>query len=300
MNGLYGGIEAGGTKFICMVGSGPSNVVEEARFDTTTPTNTIQHAIDFFRPYVSRNQLAAVGIAAFGPVDLDACSPTYGYITTTPKPHWSQVDLWGTVQRELRLPVAFDTDVNAAAFGEQFWVPQREQLDPLLYMTVGTGIGVGVVVNGSPLHGLMHAEAGHCLLPHDRQSDPFDGVCPYHGDCLEGLASGLSMHRRWDRSPEKLPADHPGWKLEAEYLGKAITNLILTYSPRRIILGGGVSHHVGLHGAVRENVLKYLAGYLHSPMLDDRIDEYIGPPVLGNRSGALGAIALAIQLTTKL
>src|SRR5512141_2083261 len=218
MKRLYGGIEAGGTKFICMIGVGPTAIEAEARFPTTTPEETIRQAIGFFEPYAGRGELAAIGIASFGPVDLDPRSPTYGYITTTPKPHWSGVDLRGLVYQALGLPIAFDTDVNAAAFGEQFWLTDRAQLDPFLYMTVGTGVGVGVVINGSPLHGLMHAEAGHFLLPHDRQRDPFMGACPYHGDCLEGLASGPSIAKRVGIPADQLPDDHPYWPLEAHYI----------------------------------------------------------------------------------
>jgi fructokinase len=296
MKRLYGGIEAGGTKFMCMVGTGPADVAAQARFPTTTPGDTIRRALEFFAPYAARGELAALGIASFGPVDLDQRSATYGYITTTPKPHWSGVNLCGPVQEALRVPIAFDTDVNAAAFGEQFWLPDKARLDPFLYMTVGTGIGVGVVINGSPLHGLLHAEAGHFLMPHDRYADPFTGVCPFHGDCLEGLASGLSMKTRWNQNPENLPAEHPGWDLESGYLALALVNLIYAYSPRRIILGGGVSQHAGLHEVVRLKVRHLLHGYIRSPMLDECIEEYIRPPVLENRSGGLGAIALAIRL----
>jgi fructokinase len=163
-------------------------------------------------------------------------------------------------------------------------------------MTVGTGIGVGVIVNGSPLHGLIHAEAGHASIPHDRARDPFPGVCPYHGDCLEGLASGLSMKERWGQSPESLPDSHPAWELEAGYIALALVNLVYAYSPRRIVLGGGVAQHSGFHRAVRCKVRELNRGYIHSPMLAERIDEYILPPALGNRSGALGAIAMAIEL----
>ncbi len=281
---------------MCMVGTGPTDIVAEARFPTTTPDETIRHAISFFEPYKANGELAAIGIASFGPVDLNPGSSTYGFITTTPKPHWCGVDLRGPVQQAFELPTAFDTDVNAAAFGEQFWLPDKAELDPFLYMTVGTGVGVGVVINGSPLHGLLHAEAGHFILPHDTKLDPFGGVCPYHADCLEGLASGLSMKTRWNQAPEELPTDHRAWRLETDYLAVALTNLIYAYSPRRIILGGGVAQHPGLHEAVREKVRGLMRGYVRSPMLEERINEYIRPPVHGHRSGGLGAIALAIQL----
>jgi fructokinase len=296
----FGGIESGGTKFVCMVGRGPDSVVAEKRFPTSSPAETICTAIGFFEEYARRGELAAIGIASFGPVDLDPGSATYGYITTTPKPGWRQVDLCGEIRRRLQVPVVFDTDVNAAALGEQYWTPENRALDPFVYITVGTGIGVGVIVNGSPLHGLIHAEAGHFMLPHDWQRDPFPGVCPYHGDCLEGLASGYSMSQRWGQNPETLPEAHPAWDLEAGYIALALVNLIYAFSPRRIILGGGVSQHPGMHQAVRSKVQQLLNGYVQSNMLQEKIEEYILPPALGNRSGGLGAIAMAMTLVPEL
>ena len=296
MSQVFGGIEAGGTKFVCMVGNGPEGVVDEIRFPTAHPDRTIQKAVDFFQPYARSGELAAVGVAAFGPVDLNLASPTYGFITTTPKPEWSQVDLQPRLRRALSLPIAFDTDVNAAAFGEQYWVEENRSLDPLIYMTVGTGIGVGVVANGRPLHGLVHPEAGHMAIPHDKQRDPFPGVCPYHGDCLEGLASGPAMAQRWGQSAETLPGDHPAWELEAEYIALALANLICALSPQRIVLGGGVGQHPGLLENVRSGVQRQLNGYIHSAWIFENIAAYIVPPALGSRSGVLGAIALAIDL----
>ena len=296
MKNLYGGIEAGGTKFVCIVGSAPDHILAETRFPTTTPDETIQQAIDFFLPFAGRSELAALGIAAFGPVDLNPQSPTYGYITTTPKPHWQQTDLRGRIQKALNIPVAFDTDVNAAAFGEHTWTPENRALDPLIYMTIGTGIGAGIFANGAPIHGLAHTEVGHIYLRHNWDEDSFPGVCPFHGDCFEGLASGPAMNERWGERAELLPEDHPAWDLEAEYIAFALVNLIYTHSPQRIILGGGVSEHPGLHEAVRRKVLEYNNGYIQSPRLLERLDEYIVPPTLGNRSGGLGAIALAIDL----
>jgi fructokinase len=296
MSGIYGGIEAGGTKFVCMVANDPEHIIEEKRFPTLSPAETIQQANSFFAPYARRGELAAVGIAAFGPLDLNPASPTYGYITGTPKPDWSYVDLRGLVARTLELPTAFDTDVNAAAFGEHYWTARNNHLDPFVYVTVGTGIGVGVLANGRPLHGLVHTEAGHFVIPHDRQKDPFQGICPYHGDCLEGLASGPAIQRRWGKKAQDLPDEHPAWDLEAEYVTLALMNLIYAYSPKRIILGGGVSQHPGLHEMVRLKVQKGLNGYLQSPILLNGMEDYIVPPSLGNRSGVLGAIAMAIDL----
>ncbi|MEW5868405.1 MAG: ROK family protein [Chloroflexota bacterium] len=294
MNQVFGGVEAGGTKFICRVGKSPQQVVGEARFLTAQPDETIQRVVDFFAPYAQRGELAAVGIASFGPVDLDPASPTYGYITTTPKPGWSHVDLRGRIQQALRLPVAFDTDVNAAALGEHYWNPHNRSLDPFIYITVGTGIGAGILVNGRLLHGLVHPETGHFAIPHDWQKDPFPGICPYHGDCFEGLASGPSMARRWGQRAETLPDDHPGWEIEAEYIALALVNLIYAFSPRRIVLGGGVPQHPGLHEAVRCKVQGHLNNYVQSAQLIEHIDDYIIAPTLGSFSGVSGAIALAI------
>jgi len=294
---LFGGIESGGTKFVCSVGRDPDHLISDISFPTTNPTETIQKAIEFFAPYSKRNELVSVGIASFGPLDLNPDSKTYGYITTTPKAGWQQVDLYGEVQKALKVPIAFDTDVNAAAFGEKYWIPENQSLDPFLYITVGTGIGVGAIINGSPLHGLIHAEAGHMAIPHNWEKDPFPGVCPFHGDCLEGLASGISMNKRWGQSPETLSDSHPAWDLEAKYIALALVNLIYAYSPQRIILGGGVSQHPGFHQAVRQKVLKINNGYVNSIFISEKIDDYILPPALGNRSGVLGAIAMAINLT---
>ena len=290
---LYGGIEAGGTKFVCVVGSGPDNIVAEERFPTTTPDETIARSVDFFKRHGS--DLAAIGIGSFGPVDLNPQSPTYGYITTTPKPGWAQADLRGGIQRALNVPVAFDTDVNAAALGEHYWVPENRALDPLLYMTVGTGIGVGGLVNGQLLHGLLHPEAGHMRLPRDPQRDPFTGACPYHGDCFEGLACGPAMAKRWGQPAETLPADHPAWALEAHYIALAVMNLTLIVAPQRIVIGGGVTQQPGLIDNVRREVVQLLNGYLQTDRITRDINRFIVPPALGNQSGMLGAIALALR-----
>lgn len=297
MKKYYGGVEAGGTKFICIVASGPDEILAQERFPTTNPTETIGKTIEFFQPFVKSKQLDAIGIASFGPVDLDTQSKTYGYITTTPKPGWAQADLLGSIQRALGVPCAFDTDVNAAAQGEYFWIPDNHGLDPFLYITVGTGIGVGVIVNGKTLHGLIHPEAGHMFIPHDRLADPFPGVCPFHEDCMEGLASGPSMANRWGQPAETLPNDHPGWDLEARYIAYMISNLILNFSPKRVVLGGGVPQHFGLIEMVRTYVQQQINGYVRSPKVLENIDQLIVSPALGNRAGVMGAIALAISLT---
>ena len=289
---ILGGIEAGGTKFVCAVGTGPDDIRSEIRFPTTTPEETIGRAIAFFEDQAKQVELAAIGIASFGPVDPNPASPTFGYITTTPKPGWANADLAGAIGRALGLPVGFDTDVNGAALGEYRW-GAAQGLDTFLYFTIGTGIGGGGMVGGKLMHGLLHPEMGHMRLPHDWQADPFKGACPFHGDCFEGLAAGPAMNARWGQPAETLPADHPAWKLEAHYIALAMANFIVTISPQRIILGGGVMSGPHMFPALRTEVLELLNGYVQSPAILQHIDEYIVPPGLGNRSGVLGAFALA-------
>jgi fructokinase len=294
MQQIYGGIEAGGTKFVCAVGTGPDDLRDEVRFPTTTPEETIGRAIDYFKSHAERDRLAAIGVAAFGPVDPNPDSATFGTITTTPKPGWRQTDFAGAVGRELGLPVGFDTDVNGAALGEWRWGAARG-LDSVLYATIGTGVGGGLAVRGRPLHGLIHPEMGHMRLPHDLERDPFEGCCPFHGDCLEGLACGKAIEERWGESAENLPDDHDAWDLEAEYLGLACHNWICTLSPQRIILGGGVMENLSLLPRVRERTQALLADYVQAPELLTGIEHYIVRPGLGNRAGILGALVLAAQ-----
>jgi fructokinase len=290
---LWGGIEAGGTKFVCAVGTGPDDLWAEGRFPTTTPEETIGQAVQFFRQQ-KKGPLMAVGIASFGPVDLDPDSPTFGYITGTPKPGWAHTDFAGKIRRALGVPVGFDTDVNAAALGEHRW-GAAQGLDTFIYLTIGTGIGGGGMVNGKLIHGLIHPEMGHIRIPHDRDLDPYTGSCPYHGDCLEGLAAGPALEERWGQRGETLPADHPAWLLEADYLAFGLVNIICILSPQRIILGGGVMQQHHLLPLVRRRVQGLLNDYLPVPTILDQIDDYIVPPGLDNRSGVLGAIALAQQ-----
>ena len=287
-----GGIEVGGTKTVCAVGSGPEEVRAEIRVPTTTPRETLERVIAFFAAEAARTPLAALGVGSFGPIDLDPRSPAFGRITTTPKPGWRDVDILGPLHAALGVPVAFDTDVNAAALAEQRWGAGRG-LGTLLYVTVGTGIGGGVVVDGRPLHGLIHPEMGHLRVPHDRARDPFDGVCPAHGDCWEGLATAPAIAARWGEAPEALPDDHPAWALEAHYLALGVTNLVLALSPERVVLGGGVMARAALYPLVRAGVRDLLGGYLVSPALGGGLERYIVPPALGDRAGVLGAIALA-------
>lgn len=290
---LWGGIEAGGTKFVCAVGTGPKDVRAETRFPTTTPTETIGRAIEFFRQQsLIYGDLLGVGIASFGPVDPNPNSPTFGYITSTPKPGWAHTDFAGAMRSALGVAVGFDTDVNVAALGEHRW-GAAQKLDTFIYVTVGTGIGGGGMVNGRLIHGLLHPEMGHIYVPHDRASDPYPGWCPYHGDCLEGLANGPAIEGRWGQRGETLPRDHPAWFLEAHYLALGMATLICTWSPQRIVMGGGVMRQAHLFPLIRAEVQKLLHGYVDHEAVAERIDQYIVPAKLGDRAGVLGAMALA-------
>jgi fructokinase len=289
---LYGGIEAGGTKFVCAAGSETGRLAERTEFPTTTPRETIGRAAAFFREVSAQQPLAAIGIASFGPVDLHPHSPTYGYITSTPKAGWGNTEFASAIARATGLPVGFETDVNAAALGEARW-GAAQGLDTFLYFTIGTGFGGGGMANGRLLHGLVHPEMGHIRIPHDLHSDPFPGSCPFHGDCLEGLACGPAIEARWGVRGEHLPDDHPAWDLEAHYLALAMVNFICALSPERLILGGGVMRRRHLFAAVCRKVCHLLNGYIQAPEITSRIEEYIVPPALGENSGVLGALALA-------
>jgi fructokinase len=292
---LVGGIETGGTKVVCAIGTGPGDLRAVVEFPTGAPNETLARAVDFFR--ASRPAPPAVGIAAFGPLDLDPASPGYGTLATTPKPGWTGADLVGALRRGLDIPVAIDTDVNAAAVGEHRW-GAAQGLDTFVYLTVGTGIGGGALASGRPLHGLMHPEMGHLRVPRDRAVDPFEGICPYHGDCLEGLASAPALARRWGQPPETLPAEHPAWALEARYLALGIVSVIHVLSPRLVLMGGGVLRQSALLPLVRGEVLRLLNGYVPAAAIGGRLDEYIAPPALGSRAGVLGALALAQDLVS--
>jgi fructokinase len=285
---IYGGIEAGGTKWVCATGTGPDDVHEFVTFPTTEPAETIARAAEFFS---ANGDLSAVGIGSFGPIDVQRISPTWGRITTTPKRGWADTDVVAALGAALDLPLAFDTDVNAAALGEHRW-GAAAGLETFCYITVGTGIGGGGMANGQLMHGLLHPEFGHMRIPHDRSRDPFDGVCPYHGDCFEGLASGDAIRARWGRSPDELGEERV-WLLEAEYLALGLVNVIYALSPQRIVIGGGVMKEPSLLPLVRRRVRELVAGYLSAPELGDAIDGYIVPPALGDRAGVLGALELA-------
>jgi fructokinase len=289
---LFGGIEAGGTKFVCTVGTSPQDLREAVRFPTTTPEETLGRAIAYLREQSKTEPLSAIGISAFGPLDPNPDSPTFGHITATPKPGWSHTDVVSPFRSAFGIPIGFDTDVNGAALGEHRFGAARG-LDTFVYLTVGTGIGGGGLVNGKPIHGLIHPEMGHIYVPHDREVDPFPGNCPFHGDCLEGLAAGPALEKRWGQRAETLPSDHDAWELEAHYLALGVSMFILVLSPQRVIMGGGVMEQPQLFPLVRRKVQELLNEYVQAAEILAGIDTYIVPPALGGRAGVLGAIALA-------
>jgi fructokinase len=284
----FGGIEAGGSKWECAVGTGPADLRATETVPTTTPAETIDRVVAFFE---REGPVEAIGIGSFGPVDSKLSSPTWGHITTTPKPGWARTDVGQEIRRRLSVPVAFDTDVNAAALGEHRWGAARG-VDTFCYITVGTGIGGGGMVAGKLLHGLVHPEFGHMRIPHDPVADPFPGVCPYHGDCWEGLASGRAVEARWGRPAAEL-ADDGVWELQAQYLALGLVCVICVLSPERIVLGGGVMARPGLLPLVRHAVKELMNGYLGQTSMNEGIGDFITLPALGSRAGMLGAIALA-------
>lgn len=293
MEKVWGAVEGGGTKFVCLVGKGPEEVLQQERFETTTPQETLGRVVNFFKQNAIHKSLEGIGVGCFGPLDLNPASPTYGCITATPKPGWAGTPVLTILRNELQSPVVIDTDVNAAAWGEYYW-GAGQNFDPLVYITIGTGIGAGGVVQGKLMHGLIHPEMGHIFLPHDQKADPFEGGCPFHKDCFEGLASGPAMKKRWGKAAEELQDDHPAWKLEAHYIATALMNLVYVLSPKRIILGGGVMQRASLLPLIWELIPQINQGYMVNPILESNVKDYIVSPGLGNQAGVLGALALSI------
>jgi fructokinase len=286
---LFGGVETGGTWCVCALGAGSGELVDREQFPTTSPAETLERIVEFF---AERPAPAAIGIGSFGPVDLARDSPTWGQVTTTPKPGWQHTPVATVIEERLGVPVSFDTDVAAAALGEHRWGAGRG-VESVCYLTIGTGVGAGLVIDGRPWHGLVHPEVGHLRVPHERERDPFAGSCPVHGDCWEGLASGEALAQRWGSPPEKLPEDHPAWPLEAEYAALGILSIVAVFSPHRVIVGGGVAERPGLLAMIRDRLRVLDGGYLDTPMLGREIDSYLVAPQLGDDAGVLGAIALA-------
>jgi fructokinase len=291
MPGLYGGVETGGTWCVCALGSGPGEIEARETFRTAEPAPTLERIVDFFATHPAPQ---AIGVGSFGPIDVDPGSPSWGHVMNTPKPGWRHTALAGVLRERLGVPVAFDLDVAASALGEQRWGAGRGA-PSLAYVTAGTGIGAGLLIDGRPRHGLLHPEVGHLRIPHDRDRDPYPGACALHGDCWEGLACGPALEQRWGCPAAELPDEHPAWALEAEYLALGILSIVSVFSPHRVILGGGIMDRAGLMTGVRERLRELLGGYLESPLLAERIDEYLVAPELGDDAGVLGAIAMAQQ-----
>ena len=286
---LYGALEAGGTKMVCALGDENGNILERISIPTRTPAETMGPMIDFFRG----KGIRALGIGCFGPVDLNKKSPTYGYITSTPKLAWQNFPIVAEFQKALGVPVGFDTDVNAAALGEATWGCTKD-VENSIYITVGTGVGVGVIIGGKPYHGMMHPEGGHILLAR-HPDDPMVGSgCPFHENCLEGLAAGPSLEKRWGVKGAELSGRKEVWQLEAYYIGQALADYILILSPERIVLGGGVTHQEGLLALIRQETEKQLAGYIRTNAIQN-LDSYIVGVSLNDNQGVMGAVKLAMD-----
>lgn len=289
MSKLYGAIEAGGTKFICVVANSPENIIAQTQITTTTPSKTLDKVMSFFK---TQPRLNALCIASFGPIDLDTTSSTYGRITTTPKQDWQNTDITGIIAEHLGCRVIIDTDVNCAALGEQRY-GAAQGLDAVAYMTIGTGIGIGSVANNLIASGLAHTEMGHMLIPRI-EGDTKLSACPFHNNCLEGLASGTALKARWGVVAESL-VDETAWEQEAHYIACGLVNTIVCTMPKRIIVGGGVMNHIGLIEIVQNDVLKLLNGYIDMPAIVNEVKSYIANPGLGILSGVTGALILASQ-----
>jgi len=292
---IYGAVEAGGTKFVCAIGDEGGKVLKEERFPTQDSASTLGRMWSFLRRGREEfGALAGVGVGSFGPVQLDRGHAHYGYITRTPKPGWSGTDIIGGLAREFSCAVGFDTDVNAAALAEHRWGSARD-VQNLVYVTVGTGIGGGALINGKPIHGVMHPEIGHLYPRRHPRDAAFPGICPFHGDCMEGVASGPAIQARSGASLADLDAAHVQWELEADYLGQLCAQLVLTLSPQRIVLGGGVMNQAQLLGPIRQRMRHWLADYVDRDEVLSPDSGYVVTPGLGERAGVLGALALAID-----
>lgn len=283
-----GALEAGGTKMVCAVGDENGQILERASIVTENPDKTMPEILEFFRQYT----LDAIGIGTFGPVNLDRTSPTYGYITSTPKISWRNFNLLGSMKREFAVPIGLDTDVNASAIGEASYGITRG-LDSSIYITVGTGIGVGVILDGKAVHGMQHPEAGHILLVRHPE-DNYTGRCPYHPNCLEGLASGPAIEERFGVKAAELPGDSLAWEIESFYLAQALVDFTLVYSPKRIVLGGGVMHQKQLFPKIREKYREMLNHYLDTPYVKD-LNNYIVPYSLDDNQGIMGCIRIGLD-----
>ncbi len=285
---LFGALEAGGTKMVCAIGNENGEILEQKSIPTTTPEETMPAILEYFKD----KEIASIGIACFGPIDLNKNSETYGYITSTPKIPWRNYNIVGAVKDALKIPVGFDTDVNGSLLGEVTWGCAKGLTDAV-YFTIGTGVGAGIMTNGKMLHGMLHPEAGHVkMVP--RSGDTYKGKCPYHGTCFEGMAAGPAIEERWGAKAIQLADREEVWDLESYYIAQALMGIVLTLSPQKIILGGGVMHQKQLFPMIREKMLKELNGYIQAKELAD-IDNYIVPASLNDDQGIMGCIKLAMN-----
>jgi fructokinase len=292
---FFGAVEAGGTKFVVAIGDERGQILARERFATADPLSTLAAVESFLRQRSQAvGKLAAIGIASFGPVELDKNSAHYGFIGQTPKAGWRGTDIAGSLSRQFLCPIGFDTDVNAAALAEHRWGAARD-VNNLVYVTIGTGIGGGVLIDGAPIHGLMHPEIGHVYPRRHPLDVGFDGVCPFHGDCLEGLASGPAILARTGSSLENLDEAHPQWQIEADYLGQLCAQLVLTVSPQRIVMGGGVMSQARLLPLIRQRLRHRLGEYIDRSEVHGGVDRYVVAPELGCHAGILGALVLAMD-----
>ena len=287
---MLGAIEAGGTKFVCAVGDETGAIFASEQIPTTIPEETIPKVIEFFKQY----PVKAIGIGSFGPVDVNRESPTYGFITSTPKPGWKDYPFVQTIQDAFAVPVGFNTDVNAAALGEAT-LGAAKGLDSCLYITVGTGIGAGALVQGQLLQGLSHPEMGHILVRRHAEDD-YQGKCPYHSDCLEGLAAGPAIEARWGAKGVDLVDRNEVWEMEGYYLAQALMQYVLILSPKKIILGGGVMHQQQVFDSIYNYLKELLNDYVTLPELEN----YIVSPGLGDNAGITGSLLLARQALNEL
>lgn len=283
-----GAIEAGGTKIICGIGNEHGQIERKISFPTETPIIAMEKINEFF----ANEQLDALGVGTFGPIDVNKASETYGFITTTPKPGWGNFNILAELKKMIEVPIGFDTDVNGAALAEATW-GSAKGMKSCVYYTIGTGVGVGVYAEGQLIHGLLHPEAGH--IPVKRHpDDTYEGSCPYHKDCLEGVAAGPAIERRYGVKGSELSVDHEAWKIEAYYIAQALTSTVLLLSPEKIILGGGVMHQEQLFPLIHEQLQQNLNGYVQHPMILENIEQYVVAPGLGDEAGLCGAIAIGL------
>lgn len=282
---LYGSIEAGGTKFVCAVGNEKLEIVERVSFPTTTPAETMPLVIGFFNKY--KEDLVAIGVGSFGPIDIRPDSETYGFITSTPKLAWQNYNFLGAMKEAFDIPMAWTTDVNAAAYGE-YAFGNGQGTKSMVYYTIGTGVGAGAIQDGNFIEGFSHPEMGHVLVvPH--KDDDFEGSCPFHGNCLEGMAAGPAIEKRNGRKGQDIPEDDPFWEIEAEYIAQCAHNTTLMFSPEVIIFGGGVMKQRHMVEKVHAAFTRLMSGYVRTPELD----KYIVTPALEDNAGTIGCLALA-------